>query len=317
MSSPQARWPPFAQLRGRLEAAGFRPSRRLGQNFMIDPQLAAAIVRDAGVESGEFVLEVGPGPGVLTFQLARAGARVLAVEIDPRLAAVAAENLGGAGEVELLECDVLAGKHALAPEVEAKLPAAGEPWRLVANLPYSVSAPLIAILAARGASAPLSMTCLVQREVAQRLAAMPASADWGPLAIGVQLAYEAQPGRTVGPELFWPRPKVDSTVCHLALRSDAPTDPAGLAAAERVRALARALFGRRRQTLGRFVAEHLPPPDPTDGAAGSAPAREGARRERAAAWTGALGLDPAARPETLDLAALRRLAEALAAAGAR
>jgi 16S rRNA (adenine1518-N6/adenine1519-N6)-dimethyltransferase len=274
--------PAWAEFRHALEEIGFRPSRRLGQNFLLDDNMARAIVRDAALEPGDVVLEVGPGCGFLTRHLAAEPVELVCVEVDERLLGVARRLCAGAANVRWLHADVLASKHALEPRVLALLPESG-PWKLVANLPYSVSAPLLAVLAGL-ANPPRSMTVLVQREVAERITAAPGTADWGPLSIRLQLDHAVRLGRPVPAGLFWPRPEVESTLVHLERR------PADLGAAERAAldAWVGRLFQRRRQALGRVLAEHV-------------------GRPRAEEALRACGLEPTVRAETLDLATLRRL----------
>jgi len=285
----RSRRPPWEHFRAALEARGFRPSRRLGQNFLLDENQAFAIARDAGFERGDFVLEVGAGCGFLSVHLLALGARLLAVEIDPRLAEVAREFLEqhpGEYGAELLVTDVLAGKHELAPELCRRLPEQG-PWHLVSNLPYSVSAPVLSLCADRD-PAPDSMTVLVQREVAERVAAQPASRAWGPLSVSLQLGFDARILNTVGPGSFWPRPKVDSAVLRLERRADRP--PAAERA--RLRALTGQLFQRRRQTLGRVLGDVV------------------GARSLADQLLAELDLEPGIRAEVLSIADLGRLSDA-------
>ncbi len=277
--SPQRVW------RERLAALGFHPSRRLGQNFLLDANLARALVRDAGVEAGDFVLEVGPGLGFLTRPLLEAGARVLAVEIDGRLLEILREDLGGHEGLELVGADVLAGKHELDPRVRAALPRSG-PWRLVANLPYSISAPLLALLGELPCP-PTALDVLVQLEVAERLCARPGTRAWGPLGVRLQAAYEAGLGRRLGPAQFWPRPQVESAVVQLRRRPDAPSGDQQA----RLSGLVTGLFHRRRQKLLRVLGDLL----------GS--------REAAAGLLAELEIDPGLRAETLEVETLRALAE--------
>ncbi|HPF14844.1 MAG TPA: rRNA adenine N-6-methyltransferase family protein, partial [Planctomycetota bacterium] len=136
--------PPWKQFKEALQAQGFRPSRRFGQNFLLDENTARAIVADAGVVAGDRVLEIGTGCGFLTVHLAHAGVALLTVEIDPRLADVAESFLEPYANVRLVRGDALAGKHRLHPEVEAW--SEGGPWHLVANLPYAISGPLLALV---------------------------------------------------------------------------------------------------------------------------------------------------------------------------
>lgn len=239
--------PPWSEFKAALDAAGFRPSRRLGQNFLLDENVARAIARDAEVAAGDFVLEVGPGCGFLSVHLAHEGARLLAVEIDTRLAAVAARFLEPYPGAEVLVADALATKNLLNPVVRQRLPDAGR-WHLVSNLPYSVGGPILANLAGRP-HPPDSMTVLVQAEVGDRLAARPGSRQWGPLSLAVGLAYHTRVLRTVPPGLFWPRPKVDSAVVRMERRDDLlPADERDAA-----RNLGARLLQHRRQTLGRVL----------------------------------------------------------------
>ncbi len=288
-----ARPRPWSEFRAALEAAGVRPSRRLGQNFLVDANLAEAIARDADPQPGETVLEVGPGGGFLTQHLLLAGARVVAVEIDARLAAVTRDLAPEPERLEVLNVDVLAGKHALAPEVLARLPV-DEPWQLAANLPYSVASPLLVLLA-RLPNPPRAMTALVQAEVADRILAPPGGRDRGPLGLRLAVTHAGRRLRTVAPRLFWPPPKVESAVIRLELRADRPP-PAELAAFD---AVVEVLFRHRRQTLERRLRE----------AWGDATL---ARRRIAE-----LGLDPRGRPEGLALEDLLALARGPGPSGPR
>lgn len=235
----------LAELRAELEAIGLRPTKTLGQNFLFDPNLARAIVADAGVRPGDRVLEVGPGCGFLTGPLCDLGVELLVVEIDPRLAELARRRVGESERVRWIVSDVLGGKRRLAPPVEEALWKEGD-WHLVANLPYGVSGPLIAILAAR-ANPPTSMSVLVQDEVAGRLVAEPGSRAFGALSVRIQLRYRARAGREVPAHLFWPKPRVASRIAHLELRTDlARVSPGVLDAFDR---LVEACFQRRRKTL--------------------------------------------------------------------
>ena len=278
--------PAWGDVRGALERRGFRPSRRFGQNFLLDENMVRAIVRDAALEPDDRVLEVGPGCGFLTLHLARAVREVTAVEIDPRLLEIARELCAMCANVRWILSDVLAGKHALAPVVAAELPRSGT-WKLVANLPYSVSAPLLVVLAGLE-HPPATMTVLVQKEVADRITARPGTPDWGPLSIRLQLDHAARVVRSVPPALFWPRPEVDSTVVELSRR---PVDLAPATRAELDRLVTR-LFQRRRQALGRVLSEDL-------------------GRDRAESVLAELGLAREARAEALGLDLLVALARAV------
>lgn len=278
--------PPWSEVRAELEARGFRPSRRLGQNFLLDENMVRRIALDAGVGEGDRVLEVGPGCGFLTGELLALGAEVLAVEIDPRLCEVAQQALAPYGDrLRLLRADALDGKHRLAAEVAAHLAAwAGRPWHAVGNLPYSAASPLLVVLA-RLEEPPATLTALLQTEVALRAAAPPGTPDRGTLSARLEPLYGARVVRRVPAQLFWPRPKVESAVLRLELLPERPS-PEELA---RLDTVVGALFGARRKSLRALVARRV----------GPEAAREILER---------VGADPLARPEELSPEMLRALA---------
>ena len=278
--------PAWAEFKLALDAAGFHPSRRLGQNFLLDDNMARAIASDAAIERDRFVLEVGPGCGFLSVHLAHAGARLLAVEIDPRLAPIARRFLELYPGAEVIEADVLGSKSRLAPEVLERLPQAGE-WTVAANLPYSISGPFLAALA-RLEHPPTLVACLVQKEVAERLASSPGSKTWGPLSAVFGETFETRLKRSVPPQLFWPRPKVDSAVFVATCVERLAAAPLRASRID----FYRDLLGRRRQTVRRVLRDLM-----------------GA--ERADAALGHAGIEPGVRAETLPIEALRTLFESL------
>jgi len=243
--------PPWSEFKSALDAAGFRPSRRLGQNFLLDENVARAIVVDAGVAPGDQVLEVGPGLGFLSVHLAHVGVKLNCIEVDSRLASIAAEFLRPYPDAQVILGDALEGKHALGPELLALIPAAGD-WHLVANLPYSISGPVLALIA-NHPNPPRSLSELVQNEVAERLCASGGSAQFGPLSVAVQLAFQMRAGRRVSPGAFSPRPKVESRMVHGELRSPLLPQQARV----EIRDLAATLLQRRRQVLRRVLGDHV------------------------------------------------------------
>ncbi len=241
--------PPWKEFRESLEGHGFRPSRRFGQNFLLDENTARAIVNDSGAGPNDRVLEVGTGCGFLTVHLAHVGLELLTVEIDKRLAEVSRPFLEPYPRVRLLEGDILEGKHKLNREVLQWI-GEEEAWHLVSNLPYAVSGPVVALCASLP-NPPRSMTILVQKELGQRLAAQHNTPDYGPLSIVTQLSCDVRMLRDVGGGSFWPRPKVDSSVVRLTLK-DSVRDPEQRdLAMQRIRPL----FTRRRQTLVRVMGD--------------------------------------------------------------
>lgn len=212
--------PDWARLERELVASGFRPSRRLGQNFLRDAHAVAAVAAAAELAPGARVLEVGPGYGVLSFELAARGCELVAVELDPRLAEIAEHVLAPFPNARVVRADALDGKHALSPELLAALEGWPE-WLLVANLPYSIASPLVALVA-RLPNPPLRIVATVQLEVAERLLAAPGGGDFGPLSVRVQLAYRGVLVRRLAPGAFSPQPEVASAIVRLDLRPDRP-----------------------------------------------------------------------------------------------
>jgi 16S rRNA (adenine1518-N6/adenine1519-N6)-dimethyltransferase len=241
---------PFARYRERLRALGFRPSSARGQNFLLDPSLHRAIADAAAPCGRDLVLEVGVGLGFLTRELgARAGA-VLGVEIDSRLLAVAAQELAALPNVRLLHADALGGPgRSLHPDLvralAAALPRAGA-FLVVANLPYSVSGPLLCELVGLDRP-PDRMVVLVQRELGDRIAAPVGARQASGLAALVQSAYAVRRLRAVAPEVFRPRPKVASVLLQLE-RLEHAALPAG-DERRRFARFVRAVFQQRRKLL--------------------------------------------------------------------
>lgn len=291
MTAPRTQRPAWTEVRAMLEEEGFRPSKSLGQNFLVDANMARAIARDAGVGSGDRVLEVGPGCASLSLELAAFGVELVCVEIDARLARIATRLLAPYPNVRLLETDVLDKKSRLAGDVAGVLDSWGdEDWHLAANLPYAVSGPLLVVLARR-AQPPKSITVLVQREVAERIASAPGTPEHGPLGLKLAPLYTASLTRSVPAGLFWPKPRVESAVLRLERREG---HPSSLAAYDR---LVDGLFQRRRKTLRRALSDHLADP------------------ERAQAGLATANLDPGTRAETLSWRDLRHLEAVLRDAG--
>jgi 16S rRNA (adenine1518-N6/adenine1519-N6)-dimethyltransferase len=212
---------------------------RLGQNFLADPNLLDAILRDAELSPGDVVLEVGAGEGVLTGRLAEAAARVHAVELDRRLEGALA-SLAALANVELRWGD------AMKLDLAALDP---PPTAMVANLPYAVATPLL-LRTIEELPSVARWTVMVQREIAERLRAAPGSRTYGSPSVLVQLACEVRLLRTVDPAVFQPRPRVESAI--LGLRRMGPGADAG------TRELVRAAFAHRRKALARSL-EHVRP----------------------------------------------------------
>jgi len=239
-------------VRGLLAAHDLRPSRALGQNFLADPNTARRIVRLAGVGPGDRVLEIGPGVGSLTVALVEAvspGGEVLALELDRHLVPVLQEVVAGLPGVRVVQGDAMTADYAdLLADADAPAVGAGAspaPWTMVSNLPYNVATPLLARLLDE-VPALRTLSVMVQKEVAERLAAPPGTPDCG--AISVKVAYHATASivGVVPPTVFVPRPKVDSAIARFERRAEPPVD---VPAPDALFSLARAGFAQRRKTL--------------------------------------------------------------------
>ncbi len=269
-----------AQVRARAEELGLRPTKQLGQNFVIDPNTVRRIVRLAGVCGDDVVLEVGPGLGSLTLALLPEVRRVVAVEIDPVLAGALPETVRALQPANAMSLDVIAGD---ALRVGA-LPHA--PTALVANLPYNVAVP---VLLNALASYPTlrSALVMVQAEVADRLAAEPGSKVYGVPSVKVRWYGTVRSVGRVPPTVFWPVPRVESGLVHITCEPP----PTGAARGD-VFAVVDAAFGQRRKSLRAALS----------GWAGSPAVAE--------AVLTAAGVDPSARGEQLALADFVRIASA-------
>ncbi len=274
-------------IRGIAGRLGVRPTKRLGQNFVVEPGSVRQIAALAGVRPGDVILEVGPGLGSLTLALleaaVRADARVVAVEIDPVLAdqlpkTIAERAPDGADRVTVLTADALA-----VGEQDLGAPA---PTVLAANLPYNVAVPVVLHLLAALPSVERGVV-MVQAEVADRMCAGPGSRVYGVPSAKLAWYAEARLAGTVPRSVFWPVPNVDSKLVAFTRRDPPPTT----ASRQEVFAVIDAAFGQRRKTLRAALA----------GWAGSPAKAEDALR--------AAGVDPGARGESLTVAEFARIAQ--------
>lgn len=274
-----------AQIRDLAGRLGVRPTKARGQNFVVDAGTIRRIVRAAGVQPGEHVVEVGPGLGSLTLGLLEAGAHVTAVEIDPALAralpgTVADVAPGWQDRLRVITADALDVTEL--PELP------GPPVALVANLPYNVAVPVLLTFLARFPSLDRVLV-MVQAEVADRLAAGPGSRTYGIPSAKAAWYADVHRAGNIGRAVFWPVPRVDSAL--VSFRRHEP--PVTTATREQVFAVVDAAFAQRRKTLRAALA----------GLAGSAPAAEDALV--------AAGVDPGARGERLAIGDFARIAEQL------
>ncbi|WP_457972123.1 16S rRNA (adenine(1518)-N(6)/adenine(1519)-N(6))-dimethyltransferase RsmA [Arthrobacter sp. D1-17] len=275
-----------SDIRRLAEDLGVRPTKMLGQNFVIDGNTIRRIVAAAGVGPEETVLEVGPGLGSLTLGLLDAAKAVVAVEIDPVLAARLPQTVGewrpaAAGAFHLVLADAMK---------VTELPV--QPTALVANLPYNVAVPVVLHLLQHFPSIQHGLV-MVQDEVADRLAAAPGSKIYGVPSVKAAWYSQMRKAGVIGMNVFWPAPKIHSGLVAFTRREP----PATTASREQVFAVIDAAFAQRRKTLRAALA----------GWAGGA-----AEAERCLL---AAGVEPTARGEVIDIAAFARIAEARQVSG--
>jgi 16S rRNA (adenine1518-N6/adenine1519-N6)-dimethyltransferase len=253
----------------------------LGQHFLADPNVARAIAREAGAGPGVRFLEVGAGLGSLTVALAEAGAEVLAVETDRRLAGALDEVAGAWPAVRVVQADATETNW-------ASLLGDGR-WRMASNLPYHVAVSVLLDML-EGAPEVDPFVVMVQREVGERLAAGPGTPAYGAVSLKVAYRSTVRVVRRVGPSVFWPEPKVDSVVLRLERRPPPVTVPQPV-----LFGLVEEGFRQRRKTMA------------------AALVRLGHGRDEARRALERAGLDPRVRAEALGLEDFARLAEALSA----
>jgi 16S rRNA (adenine1518-N6/adenine1519-N6)-dimethyltransferase len=272
-------------MRELAERYGIRPTKSLGQHFIADPNLARAIVADAGVGPGDRVLEVGAGFGSITVALAEAGCEVLAVEFDRGIAPALEEVVADLPLVRVERADAMHADW-------ASLLGDG-PWAMVSNLPFNISVPLLVELLEEVPTI-VSYAVMVQREVGERLAAGPGEEAYGTVSVRVAYRADARVVRRVPAAVFWPRPNVDSVVVRLTPHPP-PVDVDA-------RALFRVVdegFAERRKTMANAVR------------------RLGLELSDANRILAASGVEPAARAEELGLEAFARVTTSLLEEGWR
>jgi len=265
---------------------GIHAHKRFGQNFLVDHNLLDFVVRTGEVGPTDLVIDIGCGTGLLSAHLADEAGMVLGIEIDRALHAIASRYLEGRHNVELLQGDVLASKHTLAPLL---LDAVARHWdsgrygalKVVSNLPYAVASLVVPNLLE--ADLPITLiVSMVQREMAERLYAQPGSRDYGSLSLVVQALAKVRLVRTVPPEVFWPRPRVESAIVRIdpdATRAAAIRDYA------RFIEITRGAFTHRRKRLANALSTAHVVED----------------KKAAEAALAACGIDPSNRAEHLGL----------------
>ena len=274
----------MTSIRKELAEYGLAPRKRWGQHFLVDRNILNKIVQTAQIGKEDTVLEVGPGLGEMTLALARQARNVIAVEIDPKLVVILRNKTATFPNVEII------GKDILKVDFREIADREGRSIKVVANLPYQISTPLLfRFIEEREVFSTL--TVMLQREVAERMVAPPGGKDYGPLSIFVQLFSELSIRFFVKPSAFFPPPNVDSAVIQMTWK-ERPT--VGLEDEEWFRRVVRGCLGYRRKTLINAL-KHSGLVLPEDA--------EGRMEE--------VGIDSHRRPETLAIEEFATLAKVL------
>ena len=271
-----------------LQKYNFNFQKKFGQNFLIDTGILEEIIDSAGITKDDMILEIGPGIGTMTQYLCESARQVIAVEIDTNLIPILKDTLSEYDNVKVINDDILkVDINALAEEYNN-----GKPIKVVANLPYYITTPII--MGLFESHVPLeSITVMVQKEVADRMQVGPGSKDYGALSLAVQYYAEPYIVANVPPNCFIPRPNVGSAVIRLTRHAKPPVE---VKDKDLMFRLIRASFNQRRKTLqnGLSNAQDL-----------------SFSKEEIAAAIESLGLSPSVRGETLTLAQFAALSDVL------
>ena len=274
----------MASIRNELREYGLIPRKRLGQHFLVDRNILNKVIRAARVGKEDVVVEVGPGLGGMTLALAREVKKVIAIEIDRKLVAILKEKVAGHPNVEVVESDILKVdfKHLLEKE--------GHPIKVVANLPYQISTPLL-FRFIESKEAFSTFTLMLQKEVAERMVAPPGKKEYGPLSIFVQMFLDVSIRFSIKPSAFSPPPKVESAVVHMVWKEKPMVQKND---EEWFKRVVKGSFAYRRKTLFNALKHSELPIHESIGSS----------MEK-------IGIDPRRRPETLTIEEFTKLAEAL------
>ena len=265
---------------------GFKLTKSLGQNFLTDKNIIDKIIEGSLIGPDDMVIEIGPGIGVITSVAATAAKKVVAVEIDKNLLPILEETLAGYPNAKVVNNDILKTDiNALIDEE------GGENVKIIGNLPYYITTPIIMKILEDGVKAD-SITCMMQKEVADRIKAKPGTKDYGALSVAVQYYCEIVNVCNVPKEVFVPRPQVDSTVLRLDIRKEAAVQTKDKDVFFRV---VKAGFGMRRKTLSNSLM-----------------GVKGITKDIVRESLEAAGIDPVRRAETLTLEEFAKLSDCIA-----
>ena len=259
-----------------------RPKKRLSQNFLIDRNIAAKIVRTADLKAGDAVIEVGPGRGILTRPILEAGVELTCIEIDPGLAKSIETGFSKAENFRVITCDVLKFSFIDLSRETNKI------YKLISNLPYNISGPMLAKLIDERTAFSM-MVLMFQKEVAERIVAKPATKAYGSLSVLAQAYMDVYTEFDIAPHLFRPVPKVESTLLSFSVLD---TPRIEVKNEQFFKSVVKCAFAQRRKTLLNALRAICP------------------ERERVTEALESSGIDPKRRGETLSLVEFARLTHA-------
>jgi 16S rRNA (adenine1518-N6/adenine1519-N6)-dimethyltransferase len=274
----------MASIKQELREHGLFPKKKLGQHFLVDPNILKKVIRTAQVGKEDVVLEVGPGLGEMTLALARLAKQVIAVEIDPKLVTILRKKMEDLSNVEVIQSDILK------LDFKHLFKGGGQPIKVVANLPYQISTPLL-FRFIDSKEAFSTFTLMLQKEVGERLVAHPGGKEYGPLSIFVQIFLDGSIRFFIKPAAFFPAPEVESALVHMVWKEKPMIEGKD---EEWFKRVVKACFGYRRKTLLNAL-KHS----------------ELSLPESVQSRIEGVGIDPRRRPETLAIDEFVRLADAL------
>ena len=274
----------MVSIRQELKEYGLIPRKGWGQHFLVDRNILNKVIWTAQVEKEDVVLEVGPGLGEMTIALARQAKRVIAIEIDSKLVAILNEKMKNYPNVEVVKSDILK------VDFNQFLKKEGHPIKVVANLPYQVSTPLL-FRFIESKETFSTFTLMLQKEVAERMVAPPGGKEYGPLSIFIQMFLDVSIRFFIKPSAFFPSPKIESAVVQMIWKEKPMIETNDQEWFKRV---VKACFGYRRKTLVNALRHS-----------------ELSLPESIELKMEAIGIDPRRRPETLTIQEYARLAKVL------
>jgi len=274
----------MATIKRELLEYGLIPRKGLGQHFLADRNILDKVIRTAQIDKEDIVLEVGPGLGEMTFALARQAQKVISVEIDSKLAAILKRKMRGLSNVKVIESDILKMDFNQFFRKER------HPMKVVANLPYQISTPLL-FQFIEFKETFSTLTLMLQKEVAERIVASPGRKEYGPLSIFIQMFSDVAIRFFIKPSAFFPPPKVESAVVHMSFREKPAVN---LKDEKWFKKVVKGCFGYRRKTLLNAL-KH------------SGILLSGSTESKLKK----IGMDPQRRPETLAIQEFVYLAEVL------